>query len=62
MLDLSKLSSIVIAGADMKDYPDFCDAYIESADYDGWEMTEEELDKLNQNREYVYEQVIKWIF
>lgn len=43
--DLSKISNVVIADIDPKDYPDFCDAYIESADYDGKEMTEEELDE-----------------
>jgi len=38
-LDYSKISNVFVDGIDMEDYGDFCDAYIESADYDGREMT-----------------------
>ncbi len=37
------------------DYPDFADAYIESATYKGREMTEEELEALNDDSDFVYE-------
>lgn len=30
-------------------YPDFCDAFVAEADYDGEPMTEEELDQLNDS-------------
>lgn len=44
-----KLTNIVIEGADRNDYPDFSDAYIASADdADGRPLTEDELDKLNE--------------
>jgi hypothetical protein len=40
-------SSIEIDGVDTKDYPDFCDAYFVSAEFDdGEELTEEWLEKL----------------
>jgi hypothetical protein len=36
-------SNIMVAGVDTRDYPDFCDAYIEEATWnDGEEATEEE--------------------
>ena len=52
-LDYSKISNVQVGGIDMQDYPDFCDAYIESADYGDREMTDEELDILNQDGEFI---------
>jgi len=54
-LDYSKISNVLVGGVDMQDYPDFCDAYIESADYDGREMTDEELDLLNEDGCFISE-------
>lgn len=31
MLDLTKIVDVEVDGIDMKDYPDFCDAYISEA-------------------------------
>jgi hypothetical protein len=59
-LDPSKIENINILGIDFKDAPDFCDAYIESADYDGQPMTDEEIESLDS--EFVYEQVMKQIY
>jgi hypothetical protein len=54
-LDYSKISNVQVGGIDMEDFPDFCDAYIESADYDDREMTDEELDILNEDGCFVSE-------
>jgi hypothetical protein len=56
-IDLSKITNIQFDGIDHSDYPDYCDAYIVSAEYEGREMTDEELDELNENRDFVYEQL-----
>jgi hypothetical protein len=61
-LDYSKISDVELDGIDTRDYPDFCDAYVVSATYDGREMTEEELDALNDDSEYVYDLVIEQVF
>lgn len=61
-LDYSKITSVSCANIKSSDYPDFCDAYIDAAEYDGREMTEEELDLINEDREFVYESVIKQVF
>lgn len=61
-IDLSKISNIEIDGIDTSDYPDFCDAYIVSADYDGEPMNDEQLEELNHNADFVYEQVIKHLY
>ena len=52
-IDYLKLDNVVIGGVDFEDFPDFCDAYVESADYDGVELTELELEELSQDGEFV---------
>jgi hypothetical protein len=44
---MNVLDDIEIDGIDMNDYPDFCDAYISSASYKGIDLTESQLDELN---------------
>jgi len=55
------IDNVKIEGIDMRDYPDFTDAFISSADYDGKPMTEYELDEINEDRDFVYEQTLKAI-
>ena len=54
-MDYKKIDNIEIDGIDIKDYPDFCDAYIVSADYDGVPMTDEQLDEINDDGDFQYE-------
>ena len=61
-LDYAKIADVEIDGIDCSDYPDFCDAYISNASYDGRDMTDEELDILNDDSDFVYESVIERIF
>jgi hypothetical protein len=61
-LDYSKISNVFVDGIDMEEYGDFCDAYIESADYDGREMTEEELEVLNEDSQFVNEAVFAQLY
>lgn len=61
-LDRSLIKNISFGGVDTKDYPDFCDAYIESADYDGDPMTEEQLEEINEDSDFVYNELIKYLF
>jgi hypothetical protein len=61
-IDYSKLGNVVIGGIDFEDYPKFCDAFIESADYDGVPLTELELDELSQDGEFVHETLFKQLF
>jgi hypothetical protein len=61
-LDYSKISDIEIADIDYSDAPDFCDAYICEASYNGEPMTPEQLEEINYDKDFVYDQVIKWIY
>ena len=61
------IDDVVVEGIDYSDYPDFCDAYIESAtiiedDGEVRDATDKELDKLNDNRDFVYSKVLEFIY
>jgi cellulose biosynthesis protein BcsQ len=61
-MDTSKIDNIIISDIDFNDAPKFTDAHIESADYDGKEMTEEQLNEINEDYDFVYEAVINQIY
>ena len=61
-MDFSKIENIEIDGINHDDYPDYVDAFISYAEYDGKEMTDFELYKLNEYGDFVYDCVIKKIF
>lgn len=48
-------TDVAFEGIDHRDYPDYCDAFIASAEYDGRELSNEELDELNEDTDLVYE-------
>lgn len=61
-MEFDKIDNIAMGGVDTADYPDFCDAYIESADYKGIEATEEEIDIMNADSDFVHECLQDWLF
>ena len=61
-LDITKITNVVLEDIDLEDYPDFCDAHIISADYEGVPMNEDQLEELNENNDFVYNSVVKHLF
>ena len=61
-MDYTKIDNINIEGIDYKDAPDYCDAFISSADYNGIPMTDEQLDELNENSEFVHDSVYNHLY
>tara|TARA_R110002096_G_scaffold8986_1_gene36251 strand:- start:5378 stop:5740 length:363 start_codon:yes stop_codon:yes gene_type:complete len=56
--DINLVDNVEIEGVDMADYPDFCDAFVSGADYDGVEMTEYQVIQMEENYpDWKYEQV-----
>lgn len=55
------IDNIKFEGVDMRDWPEMTDAYIISADYNGRPMTEFELDEINEDRDFVYEELLKYL-
>lgn len=58
----AKIESVEVEGIDTRDYPDFSDAYIGYAEIDGREATDEELDELSEDRDFVYEMTFNQLF
>jgi hypothetical protein len=61
-LDYTQIEDVEIDGIDYRDAPDFVDAFIISATYMGRDMTEAELDVLNDDGDFRYQAVIDWIY
>ena len=56
------MRSLYFDGIDHRDAPDYSDAYICEASYeDGTDLTDDELDKLNEDSQFVYEALMDWI-
>jgi hypothetical protein len=60
-MDYSLITNIEFDGIDHSDYPDYCDAYIVRALYNGFEMSIEMLDELNEDRDYVYDRLMEYL-
>lgn len=65
MIDIKRVCDVKVGGIDHHDYPDYCDAFISEA----WlhegrgryrELTEEELEWLNEQEDYRYKQILKF--
>jgi hypothetical protein len=61
-LDYRLIDEVEVDGIDTRDYPDFCDAFISAATYAGRDMTEEELEVLNEDSDFVYNAVIDRLY
>ena len=61
-IDYNLIEDVEVDGIDYADYPDFCDAFIASAIYDGKPMSDEMLDELNEDYDFVYESITNHIF
>ena len=56
-IKFSQVTNMQIEGVDMKDYPDFCDAYVESAEFhDGTPLNDVQLEALN-----VLDETCAWV-
>mgnify|MGYP003634080407 FL=1 len=58
-MDYKKIDNIEIDGIDTKDYPDFSNAFIISADYDGKPMNDAQIEQINNDGQFQYECIIK---
>lgn len=61
-LDYSKIDDIEVDGIDTRDYPDFSDAFISYATYKGQPMSDKQLDRLNSDSDFVYNQVERRLY
>ena len=57
-IDFKKLE---VDGVKEWDHPDYCDAYISEANYNGKPVTDEQLDEINDNDQFRYESVWEYL-
>lgn len=60
-LDMSLVEVILMDDVDTRDYPDFADAYIAEALYDGKPASDDVLYLLNEDTSFINEQAHKWV-
>ena len=58
-MNYEKIDNIKIGDIRLSDHPDYADAYILSAYYDGKPMTDEQLDEINDDTDFVHTAVFK---
>ena len=61
-MDLTKIDNVVVEGVNLTDLPDLVDSFIASADYNGVEMTEKQLDEINEDYDFVHEQDLNSLY
>jgi len=61
-MDYSKIDNIEMDNVHTWDYPDFTDAFISSADYDGVPMTDEQLEEINEDFSFRNECVENYLY
>jgi len=55
--------NIELGGINHSDAPDYCDVYVEYAEHeDGTPLTDEELDKLSDDQEFVYDRLMEQLY
>ena len=60
-IDFKKVEVLEVSDINHYDYPEYCDAYISEANYNGKPMSDKMLDEINDNHpEFVHQQV--WAF
>ena len=60
-----EVTDVEVDGVNQKDYPDFCDAYIESSKFvsSGKELNDDELEKLKEeNADLFFEDIMEQIY
>jgi len=60
-IDFSKISNIEFDDVDPLDAPDYCDAYILSCDIDGEQATEDELNEINKDSDFIHEKLFNYL-
>ncbi len=55
IINFREVTDMEIDGVDTKDYPDFCDAFIGRCLYYGEEATDEELEYINAQADFIHE-------
>ncbi len=56
------LTDIKFDGIDHSDYPDYCDAYICDAKFNNENLTDEQMELINDDKEFVYKKLMDFLY
>ena len=62
MIAYNLIQSIEFDGIDYKDAPDFCDASIIAGEINGVPLTPEQLEEVNQDRDFVHDALVNHLY
>lgn len=60
-MDPAEIRELEWDDIDHRDAPDYCDAYVLSATYMGEDLTDEQLEELNDDGQFVYERLMDYL-
>ena len=60
-INYTKIDNIVFDDIYHSDHPDYCDAYIETCDINGIPATEEQLEEINYQSDFVHEKLMDYL-
>ena len=61
MIDFTKITDIEFDDVFHDDAPDYCDAYILRCEINGIEATDEQLNEINENSDFVHEKLFEYL-
>jgi hypothetical protein len=61
-LDRSQISIEEWDGIDHNDAPDYCDAYIVSATYQGYSLSDAQIEELSEDQDFVYQSLMDYLY
>lgn len=61
-MNYEKIDNVQLDDVHTWDYPKFCDAFISYAELDGVEMTEQQLDELNDDYGFLEKEIQKYLY
>ena len=62
-IDFKKVEVLEVSDINHYDYPEYCDAYISEANYNGNPMSDDMLDEINDNHpDFVHTKVWEFIY
>lgn len=61
-INFDEISDVEVENVFTWDAPKYCDAYISEATYKGRKATDDELDEMNDNADFLYEKIVDFLY
>ena len=61
-MNTKDIDNVQLDDVHLWDHPKYCDAYISYAELKGVPMTDEQLNELNEDTDFIHEELIKYLY